>query len=416
MALSLEYLRQRAESLLAVATFGASSVYWLGLALTMSAAEYGSMMILQAAVLLVVAVFTFRTHDLVHFLISKADQPTGRSWRIGLGVELGAAAVCTVCATLGAWTFTGTPAEPRPEQIAIFAALAALSVAQGATVAKLRHLDRDERIVWAGYACLVAWIAVGAAVLVLPEHRPVLMLILGAAPQAVRTLVLLACSTVKDGAGDDGRSRPAAAMIARYLAGGQLINVVKNGATSIETMVLAAFAPPAVVALFRLAKSTLGAPSAASNVAVQRAFVSVAKAADSAGKVEVWRRMTRGTVRLCLVFYPISAAFALLYGLQKPDISVLTFELITAGVFVVFVPSLLLQGPFVILSVEGSQGAVNRAYIFSFVIFMAGSLLLFAVPSIWVFLAALLVSSLARQVLLERSAKAVLATDAHTEE
>jgi hypothetical protein len=404
----LRPLRQRAESLLAIVSFGASSLYWLALAFTMSAAEYGSMMTLQATVMLVLAVFTFRTHDLVYYLTATQQQPIGRSWRIGLGVEAGAAAACSLVCALGAWLFADTFAvDARPEQIVLFAVLTSLSVLQGATVAKLRQLHRAGRIVVAEAVTIAAWTGVAVTAFLLPDHPPTLMLILGAIPQAVRSLALLAQSAGEDHVTEE-RARPGAMQVARYLAGGQMINVVKNGATSIETMIVAAFAAPGAVAMYRLAKSTLGAASAAANVAFQQGFASIAKAVDAEHKLKLWRGMNRRTVRMCLVAYPFSAVFALVYGLQKPEISVAIFELITLGVFAAFLPSVLLQGPFVIVSIEGQHGAANRAFLLSLVVLLAVSALLFAIPSIWLFLAAVLAATLTRYLLLAKAARRII--------
>jgi O-antigen/teichoic acid export membrane protein len=202
---------------------------------------------------------------------------------------------------------------------------------------------------------------------------------------------------------------PGASHIARYLAGGQMINVVKNGATSIETMILAAFAGPGVIAMYRLAKSTLGGASAAANVAFQQGFASIAKAVDAEHKKSIWGQLNRRTVRLCLLTLPVSAAFALIYGLDKPDISIVTFELITVGVFLAFLPSVLLQGPFIIVSIAGNHGAANRAYLVSLIVLLAGAVALFAMPSVWLFLGVVAASSWCRHLMLARSARALLA-------
>ena len=409
MADRLRQLRQRAESIFAIVSFGASSLYWLALAFTMSATEYGAMMTAQAAVLLIVAVFTFRTHDLVYYLVSSVDQPLGRSWRIGLTVETAAAGASIAICAAGAWLFSGRLAvEASPVLLALFALLASLAVMQGATIAKLRHSHRADRIVRADAACIAAWGAVAAAAVAMPDHPPAMMLVLGAAPQAVRTVSLIAQS-LGDGLDTERPPRPATGLVAKYLAGGQMINVAKNGATSIETMIVAAFAAPGTVAMYRLAKSTLGAASAAGNVAFQQGFASIAKAPSSEDKARVWRGMDRRSLRLFLAALPLSAGFALVYGLQKPEISIVEFELITLGVFAAFVPSILLQGPFVIVSVEGRHGVANRAFLLSLVVLLAGSTLLFAFPSIWVFLAAVIASSVTRYLVLARAARTFLA-------
>jgi O-antigen/teichoic acid export membrane protein len=405
---SLRHLQARAESLLAIAGFGASSLFWLVLAFLMPAREYGLMMTVQAPVLLVVAVFTFRTHDLVYYLAAQRGLAIERSWRIAIVIEAVAAILCIAACGVGLGLFGELPVAGHRGQVILFGALASLTVVQGATVAKLRYHHRDPRIVAANWVCLGGW-ALAAAGLLWPSHPPLAMLCLGAMPQALRTLALLAQARVADA---DHGAAPASvpgAEIARYLAGGQMINVVKNGATSIETLILAAFAPPAVIAMYRLAKSTLGIATSAANVAFQQGFAAIAKASDHAARMAQLHALNRRSLRIALASYPLSAAFALVYALYKPEIEVATFELIVLGVFVAFIPSVLIQGPFIVVTLNGENRTANYAYLLSLVVLGAISLALFAVPSVWIFIAATFVSALSRHLMLSRRAAAMLA-------
>jgi O-antigen/teichoic acid export membrane protein len=406
---SLRHLRARAESLLAIAGFGASSLFWLVLAFLMPAAEYGSMMTVQAPVLLVVAVFTFRTHDLVYYLASQRGLGIERSWRIAVTIEAVATLACIAMCAVGLTLFDiELPVTGHRGQVLLFGFLAALTVLQGATVAKLRYQQRANRIIVANWVCLGGWVLAGAALL-WPEHPPLAMLSLGSLPQALRSLALLMQSRVAEADGGRASTSVPRNEIIRYLAGGQMINVVKNGATSIETMILAAFAPPAIIAMYRLAKSTLGVATSAANVAFQQGFAAIAKAQDQARRLVQLRLLNRRSLRIALASYPLSAAFALAYGLYKPEIEVLTFELIVLGVFIAFIPSVLIQGPFIVVTLSGENRTANFAYLLSLVVLGAISLILFAVPSVWIFIAATFLSALARHVFLSRRAAAMLA-------
>jgi hypothetical protein len=405
---SLRHLQARAESLLAIAGFGASSLFWLVLAFLMPAGEYGSMMTVQAPVLLVVTVFTFRTHDLVYYLTSQRGLGIERSWRIGVTIEAVATlASIAVCAAGLALFDIDLPVSGHRGEVVLLAFVASLTVIQGATVAKLRYRQRADRIIVANWVCIGGWALAGAALL-WPSHPPLTMLILGSLPQGFRSVALLAQSRI--GGSDGGETAPSVprSEIARYLAGGQMINVVKNGATSIETMILAAFAPPAVIAMYRLGKSTLGIATSAANVAFQQGFAAIAKAPDLARRQVQLRLLNRRSLRIALASYPLSAAFALAYGLYKPEIDTLTFEAIVLGVFVAFIPSVLIQGPFIVVTLTGENRIANFAYLLSLIVLGAVSLALFAVPSVWIFIAATFLSALSRHVYLSRRAAAML--------
>jgi hypothetical protein len=406
---SLRHLQARAESLLAIAGFGASSLFWLVLAFLMPVSEYGLMMTVQAPVLLVVAAFNFRTHDLVYYLASQRGLGIERSWRIAVSIEAAATlASIAVCAVGLAWFDIELPVTGHRGDVVLFGALASLTVLQGSTVAKLRYHHRANRIVVANWVCIGGWL-LAAMGLLWSSRSPLAMLSLGSLPQALRSLALLVQSRVNSP--EDRQSTPFVPRreIARYLAGGQMINVVKNGATSIETMILAAFAPPAMIAMYRLAKSTLGIAISAANVAFQQGYAAIAKAPDHTRKLVQLHLLNRRSLRVALASYPLSAAFALAYGLYEPKIEILTFELIVLGVFVAFIPSVLIQGPFIVVTLNGENRTANYAYLLSLAVFGVISLILFAVPSVWIFIAATFLGALSRHIVLSRRAAAMLA-------
>jgi hypothetical protein len=407
---SLGYLQDRAESLLAIAVFGAGSLFWLVLAFLMSADQYGSMMMVQAPVLLVAVAFTLRTHDLVYYLASQHGIGIGRSWRIALVIEaVSALASVAVCALSLFLLDIELPVSGHRGEVVLFSSLASLAILQGASVAKLRYHQRADRIVVANWVCLGGWVLVGAALLRAP-HPPLTMLTLGAIPQALRSLVLLVQSSIGRTDGEETALSVPRREVARYLAGGQMINIVKNGATSIETMILATVAPAPIIAMYRLAKSTLGIATSAANVAFQQGFAAIAKAPDDARSRVQMRLLNTRSLRIGLAAHPLSAAFALVYGLYKPEIDVVNFQLIVLGVFLAFIPSLLIQGPFIVVTLKGGYRTANYAYLLSLAVLGAVSLILLAIPSVWIFIAATFLSALSRHVILSRRAEAMLAT------
>ncbi|MBD8620613.1 hypothetical protein IFT67_16955 [Sphingomonas sp. CFBP 13728] len=394
----LRLIRGNIETLFAIANFGASSIFWLALAFLIPAARYGQMMTLQAAVFLIVTALTFRTHDLVFFLVRNRGQGIDQAFRIGFAIEAVAAVVATlVCAAVAAtvWPMPGA----TPTGAALLALVAGIGGAQGAAVAKLRYLVRGRSVMLADAACMVGWIAAGLTALALRNASLLTLLTVGTVPNALRTVALLAGVRRHRGVLD---SAPLASgwadrgAIIRFLGGAQLTNFLKNGSVSIETMILAAFCPPTAVAMYRLAKSTQGAASAAINVEYQRSYSALARADTHMARLAAVQHLRRKSIRLCVALYPVSATFALAYALHKPDIGLVTFQFVTLAAFVAFIPAAAQQGYMILLLQEGAHRTVNAAYILSVGLLCTLSLTLLAVPTISIFLTALIASAVAR--------------------
>ena len=394
----LRRLHGNVETLFAIANFGASSIFWLALAFLMPATRYGQMMTLQATIFLIVTAFTFRTHDLVFFLVRKRGQSIDDAFRVGFAIEVAAGIlVAPLCAAAIAavWTTPGT----TPAGAALLALIAGIGSAQGAAVAKLRYMVHGRSVMLADATCMAGWIAAGCCALVLREASLLTLLAIGTVPNALRTIALLA--GVRHHRTRTG-SEPVISgwvdrnAIGRFLGGAQLTNFLKNGSVAIETMILAAFCPPTAVAMYRLAKSTQGAANAAINVEYQRSYSALARAETHPARLAVLHHLQRQSIRLCIALYPISAVFALADALHKPEIGLVTFQLVTLAAFVAFIPAALQQGYMILLLQEGAHNTVNAAYIVSVGLLCALALALFAVPTIWIFLAALIASAVAR--------------------
>lgn len=405
---SIAAVQRRLESVFAVANFGAASLFWLAAAFLISAPEYGTLMTIQASVLLLVGIFTLRTQDLVYYLTHTKDYGLERAYRTGVAIELLAAACClAVGSAIALWFARARFADP---QLAwIYLLVATSGVVQQASVARLRRLGLTGRIVLADGAALAGWVA-AAAYLALGMPGPAgLLLIVGGAPQAIRSAVVWGAAALARAPDQSERlgSPPWKTALA-FVARGQTINVVKNGATSIETLIVSAFFSPAVVAMYRLTKSTQGLAGAVSNVVFQQGMGAIAET-GAGERRRLWREVRWRGWRAWLVAYVFGVAFAFAYAWQKPEVWPWEFQAIMAASYLAFLPAILLQGSFIVLSLAGHHGVLTRAYGLSAVVLLGLSTVLLAVPSIGVFLAALALANWLRTWMLDRAATRELA-------
>ena len=401
----------RAEAGAAMISFAANSFYWLALAFAMPPAVYGRMMTLQAGVLVVVTVFTLRTHDLFFNLITQNGCAVGTAYRKTLRIELAAASVGAILCSVGAIFFrplgSGTS---NALEIAGYAWLASFGVIHGASIGKLRYWTRGDIIAKTDLLSALVW---GAACLSIPFVRdlPLVMpLLIGAAPNVVRTaaLILSARSLALKAEAVDV-DRPIAnigrSQILGFLAGAQVTNFFKNAAVSIETMILAAFAPPATVAMYRVARGTQGAVTAALNVFYQRVYPALARAGSGAERRQALHRLQRSSLVTCLSIFPLSALIALGYSLLKPEIGIVELQLITAGTFLALLPTAYQQGAFAVLSLAGDHRSAGIAYIYSFLFLGLTSLLLFVWPSVEIFMVGVIGGAVVRLWYFEAKAR-----------
>lgn len=405
------YVSRRFESLMAIANFGASSLYWLAIAFIVSVSDYGVLMTAQAAILLVVALFTLRTHDMVFFLSGTHGYSIGHAWRAAFTLEIAALALCfaagvAVILLLVPGTF------PSLSVAVLFLTLSATVIFQQASIAKLRRLERLRTIHAANGATLALWVLALLWLALGSRDGLADFLVAGAIPLAGRSLILVAGALVardraalaSEGATDWWR-------VVRFAVSGQAVNFVKNGATSIETTILAIFVPPAPVALYRLTKSAQGMATAFSNVAFQQGSDSIASASAPGHRRDLLRRLRLRGLRGSLATYPFAAAFAALYAWWKPDVGMGEFQLVMAASFLAMLPQIMLQGAFIVLSLAGRHARINAIYLLSAAALGLFSCALFVVPSIWVFLAGLTAANVLRWVLLERAAMTLVRSE-----
>lgn len=411
LARATKFGRANVETLFAMANFGASSFFWLALAFLVPAGRYGTMMTLQASVFLIVTALGLRTHDLVFFLVGKRNFAVDRAFRAAFLIEMAMAMTASVICAAASATIYPMPGASIATA-GLLGLVAGLGTAQGAAVAKLRYLVRGRTILRADAACMAAWAAAAAAAYLLREGPLVTLLVIGALPNAVRTLALFVGAHRygdKEGPGAEASTWADRSIIARFLGGAQLTNFLKNGSVSIETMILAAFCPPTSVAMYRLAKSAQGAANAAINVEYQRSFSALSRAPSHAAKRDVLRHLQRTSVATCLMLYPVSALFALAYALHKPEVGLWSFQLVTFGAFIAFLPAAIQQGYMAVLLQEGAHRIVNNAYVVSVGLLCLFAAILFVWPTIWGFLLATIVAAVARLRFLSIKAAPLLA-------
>lgn len=403
------------EAAVAIVSFGGSSLYWLALAYIKSPADYGHMMTVQSAVLIVVMIFTFRTQDLFFNLISQHGCPVEVAYRRTLRVELAAGAAGTTICTIGALLLDPTARGAAAALgVGIFGLLASLAVIQGSTLGSLRYLTRGNIIAKTDMLAAASWAAACVSIPFIHDQPAIVPLIIGAAPPATRTLALFASvRRILPGAaapsGDELSETPVigSRTVIRFLGGAQITNFLKNANVSIETVFLAAFVSPALVGLYRVARAAQGASTAALNVAYQRHTAVMAKASSDADRAVTARRLGRRSLFICLMLYPASALAGLAYSLLKPEVGILQLQLMTAGTFLALVPTAVQQGSTAMLLLKGRHRALGTAYTLSLATLGLTALIMFITPRIEIFIAGVICAGFVRQWYLGRNAYAV---------
>ena len=401
------YLLARRETIAGVASFGAGSVYWLMLAFVISSASYGRLlMTLQAIVLLVTSSLTFRTQDLFYNLLMKHGVKARRAWRMTNSIELFASIAAFLTAFIAvSWT-SGGGAESQPA-LWIYLALASLAVLQQASGARLRQSGHQAWLVTCDLISCLLWACAIAALIADVEREPIEMLLIGAIPQACKSVLLLGRAAFLDDP-DDGVASVSIRHVARFLAEGQVVNVIKNGATSIEVIILSFFASPSVIAMYRLSKSAQGAGVAAANIAFQQGLHSIAKSGSPAEQLRLSRQVRKRGIRIALASFPLACVVLIAYAIQKPEIDVYVIMAINVGVFLAFLLAVMLQGSFMILSLNDRQMQITFAFGLSMIAFITISLLLFEYPSVYVVILASVLGLYIRYRLLNIYATRVL--------
>lgn len=389
--------------------FAGNSAFWIALAFLMSAQAYGELMTVQAAVLLVVSAVTFRTHDLFFNLLTQQGYDHERAYGISRRSEIAAALLASVVVAIGAAAILLPKGQVAAFAItAGYAVLAALAANQGASIAELRQAHRGDIIARTDAMASVLWGLAALSAVFIGKLHPLLPLLLGAVPTFARSLLLARSARrfAPDRRAAAHLSKGEWTRVAQFLLGAQLTNFLKNGAVSIETVILAAFAPAPMVAMYRLARGVLGIALAALNVAYQRVYPALARATSELEFRAAVTSLERRSLLICVLTYPLSAITAFAYAWMKHDVGILQLELLTLGTFLASLPAAVQQGAFATLSLRGQHRSANLAYLIWFAVLGVGSVILLWVPRVEVFMAALIVAGLARLGYLRRCAHA----------
>lgn len=404
-----EFASRRVETIVVMAMLAASSAYWIVIAFTMHVGTYGRLMAVQAVILLIAAILTLRTHDLTYFLINRQGLSPARAWTAASRLEMAAAAIVTAITTGWVWwSYRGEPLSAWLLTACAF--LVGATVMQQASIALLRQQRRVDRIVSANLTGLAGWAASFIAVAALANRYDLALLAAGLVPQALVTvrLYFAARAVVRGMAGEDepGHApRLGLRTLLGYVAGGQTINLVKNGSTPVEILLLNAFATPEAVGLYRLGKSTLGLASAANNVAAQQVSASLTGDLDQARFARItWLTRIR-TIRIALFAYAGSALFALAYAWFRPEVDMMRFQLIIALMAAAFAPSLFNTASFVLLSVHGQLRQLTMIFSGTFALMLVLALALFVWPSLWTMIGITAMAALVRLVWLQRAGR-----------
>lgn len=359
----------RLEFVFSLFGFAATSAYWLAAAFSVTPAQFGEIAKFQAVVMLVVGSLSLRTYDLSFFLLRQHGQSQDSAFRLAFAVELGLATLSLVCiwgvlalvpgGVNGVATFEGLTALP-------IGFLAALPILQGSTQALLRQKNRDFHIALTDLVSGLAF-ALATGIVIFWTGRPDLIILswLGAAAVRPLSLTLMSLGHVRStGAGEamSAASMPGWKIIAKFLALGQLTNVVKNNGPSIELLVLSTFVGSAAVAVFRVARSFLQLSTVLINIVYQRAFRGLAALGPNDDRGPLTRRINRNSLLAWLASLPLVALGALgfVYLNPNPDYG----DLLTALPILALatLPTALQQAQFADLAISGRYVAINLCY------------------------------------------------------
>jgi len=397
----------RFEYLTSAAAYAGSSLFWIALALFMNAGQYGHINKLQAALLLVPSFLSLRTYDLVFYLRRNFQTDDLDSFLIAIGVESVAAAVCTLLVVAffsvgAAGTLAGTNSITW---VLVAAFLASIPVVQGASPALLRCMKLDGHVAWSNLASGAAFLAGFALLRIVPRPSPIFILTVWLAANAVRPLFLIGCAVAAAGHARIVARRPwrtglGLGDLLRFLTAGQVTNMFKNGALSLETLLLGTIASNATVAVFRLSRSFLNLPTFMFNVTYQKSFLALAASGSQAEVDQVLRHFDRHVFRIYVVMTPLTflavGAFAFIRKKAEYGGLLIGFPLMAIAVL----PSILQNAVIAALTLNGRFLGVNAAYVGGFVVLAAGCVAISSFASIYSFAAVLFLSYVARYLLM----------------
>lgn len=397
----------RLELLASLLGYGASSLFGILAALALSASSYGEIMQIQSAVLLVVAMFSLRTFDLVFFLQKQFSIAPLASFHRAFAIESALAAVCL--AVVLSLAFLGlaptTHLQLSTTSIVIIAVLGSCTIFQGSTQALLRSLGADRRIAWADLTSAGVFMIAAGAVLLLGRGNAPFALVTWFVANAARPLVLLALALVSARAMHDQAAPAAAALpvgrqqLIRFLAGGQFTNLLKNNSVSVETLLVGRLGSNEAVALYRICRSLVNVATALLNVIYQRSFRALSKC-DEGERADVKRRLDRQAVVVWACCLPLMIGGAFAFARLSPDPAYDPIEFTVVLVMIATLPTVLQQSVFAELSMTGNFTRIGFAYLVGLALLIAASFACAGFFSVELFTVLLLVTNSIRYLML----------------
>jgi hypothetical protein len=401
----------RKEIIPVAVSFGATSLYWLGASIGMEVADYGRMMQQQAMLLIVTALFSLRTYDLVFHLQKSHAWSLRRAYRSALLVEVVMTLLSTACSlVVGHWISVATfnaSATGSDLVWSLAVLLVNLSIMQGASAAYLRGLHQDQQIAKVDLLTATAWVA--ALIWLVATDHPTILEVLGAGftAAAMRPLALTAfahAATASDQTPSRTDVKPLNKRgIGYVLAAGQFTNLLKNNLLSFETLLLGHFVTSEAVAVFRVARSFLNLSTVLLNISYQKTVRDLAACSSNLKRKPIIRLMTITSFKLWGLSIPVIFVAAVFYDQFQIGAGYGNLLAVLGVSAIASVPVVLQQSDFAALSLDGRFRLINWAYGIGFLVLLLGCVVLSNWMTLMIFILISGSATLVRFFLLRRA-------------
>jgi O-antigen/teichoic acid export membrane protein len=385
-------------------SFAFTSLYWLICAFKMTATDYGHMMQIQAFMLIVTAICSLRTHDLVFYLHKSHSLPLHQSFNLAQTLEFVLVAISAtstfLISALINWSSNTKILSDDIFTSVLISFIANVTLLQGASLAYLRAQHLDANVAWSDLINICAW---GVALTWLIRiGEPSIIEVLGVAFTAAalkplslliisRIFLLFNPSQIKSSATNlDRRS------IGYFLLAGQLANTMKNGMTSIETLIVGRLLTAESVAVFRIARSFLGLTTALLNISYQKTFRELVKVKEKTELKKIIRLMNKSSLKLWALSVPIIIIASFLFTLINKNIIYNQLPEITLITALAYLPIALQQTSYARLSLEASFHGINKAYIIGLAVLLLTCLITTTFITLPIFLFIVMVANFSR--------------------
>ena len=385
-------------------SFAFTSLYWLICVFKITPANYGHMMQIQAFVLLVTAVFSLRTHDLVFYLHKSHSWSLRQSFNLAQTLEF-ALIIISATSTLAISALINWSSNTQILTDDIFTSIlisfiANITLLQGASLAYLRAQHLDINIAWSDFFNICAWVV--ALTWLIRIEEPSIIEVLGAAftAAAIKPISLLIISRksslfipfqIKSKVTNFDRKS-----IGYFLLAGQLANTMKNGLISIETLLIGRLLTAESVAVFRIARSFLGLTTALLNISYQKTFRELVKIKEKSELKKVIKLMNISSFKLWAFSIPIICIASVLFSLINESIIYKQLPEITLITALAYLPVALQQTYYARLSLEALFNSINKAYIIGLVVLLVSCLIAATFITLPLFIFIILVANFSR--------------------